>query len=206
MATAGVDLPRVEVTTRAAWRRWLEKNHASAGSIWLVIEKKASGGKVSYDDVIEEGLCFGWVDSRTRPLDERRYMLLFSPRKAKSGWSRTNKERVERLVRDGLMAAPGLAKVESAKGDGSWTSLDAIENLEVPPDLAAALARNAAAGKYFKSFRRSVQKVILLWIATAKRPETRAKRIDETVRLAAKGLSAAHPPSVRGEALKKSGR
>jgi uncharacterized protein YdeI (YjbR/CyaY-like superfamily) len=192
-APAGGDLPRVRARTRAEWRRWLEKHHGSPGSIWLVIPKKTSGGKVSYDDVVEEGLCFGWVDSRTRPLDDDHYMLLFSPRKAKSGWSRTNKERVERLLKNGLMAAPGLAKIEAARRDGSWSSLDAIENLELPPDLAAALRANARAGERFEAFTRSAKKVILLWIASAKRPETRARRVEETVSLAAKGLPAGRP-------------
>jgi uncharacterized protein YdeI (YjbR/CyaY-like superfamily) len=190
---AGSDLPQVRVKTRAAWRRWLEKNHASTGSIWLVIDKKTSGGKVAYGDAVEEGLCFGWVDSRTRPLDDRSYMLLFSPRKPKSGWSRTNKERVERLIASGRMAEPGLAKIEAAKRDGSWSSLDTIENLEIPPDLAAALDEDAAARAQFESFTRSARKIILIWIATAKRPETRARRIEETVRLAAMGIRATHP-------------
>ena len=192
-APAGADLPRVRARTRGDWRRWLERHHDSAGSIWLVIPKKTSGAKLSYDDVVEEGLCFGWVDSRTRPLDDDHYMLLFSPRKPKSGWSRTNKERVARLIKNGQMCAPGLAKIEAAKRDGSWSSLDAIENLEVPPDLAAALAANARADEHFGAFTRSAKKVILLWIAGAKRPETRARRVEETVRLAARGLPAARP-------------
>ena len=197
MPSAGADLPQVRVRTRAEWRRWLAKNHASPGSIWLVIPKKTSGGKVSYDDVVEEGLCFGWVDSRTRPLDDECYMLLFSPRRAKSGWSRTNKERVARLTERGLMAAPGLAKIEAAKKDGSWSSLDAIENLELPPELAKAFAANAAARRQFDGFTRSARKVILLWIASAKRPETRARRVEETVRLAALGLPAGRPEATR---------
>lgn len=193
---AGADLPLVRVKTRAAWRRWLEKNHASTGSIWLVIDKKTSGGTLSYDDVVEEGLCFGWIDSRTRPLDERSYMLLFSPRKPKSGWSRTNKERVQRLLAEGRMAPPGQAKIDAAKRDGSWSSLDAIENLELPPDLAAAFEANATARSEFDRFTRTARKIILLWIASAKRPETRARRIEETVRLAAIGLRAGHPESM----------
>jgi uncharacterized protein YdeI (YjbR/CyaY-like superfamily) len=124
-------------------------------------------------------------------------MLLFSPRKAKSGWSRTNKERVERLIAAGLIAPPGLAKIAQAKADGSWTSLDAIENLEEPPDLAAALRRNAAARKHFDSFNRSAKKVILLWIASAKRPETRARRVEETVSLAARGIPSGRPEPVK---------
>jgi uncharacterized protein YdeI (YjbR/CyaY-like superfamily) len=113
---------RVEIASRAAWRRWLSKNHARSESIWLVTFKKHTGARhVPYGDVVEVALCFGWIDSVPRKLDEDRSMVLLSPRKPGSPWSKLNKERVERLIAAGLMTAMGLAKVESAKADGSWT-------------------------------------------------------------------------------------
>jgi uncharacterized protein YdeI (YjbR/CyaY-like superfamily) len=178
---------------RAQWRSWLEKNHATVDGVWLVFYKKGAGTSgVTYDESVEEALCFGWVDSRTSPLDDRRYLQWFSPRKPGSSWARTNKERVERLIREGLMTAAGLAKVEAAQRDGSWTALDAVEALTIPPDLEQALAARPPAAANFQAFSRSSKKIILGWIASAKRPETRARRVRETAELAARNLKANH--------------
>lgn len=117
-------------------------------------------------------------------------MLWFAPRKSGTGWSKLNKERVERLIAQGLMLPAGLAKVEAAKRDGSWTALDAIEALEIPPDLDKALSEQPEAKQHFEAFPRSVKRGILEWIAAAKKPETRAKRIAETAQLAAQNLRA----------------
>ena len=177
----------VHAETRAAWRTWLEANHTQAEGVWLVTYKKATGKpRPSYDEVVEEALAFGWVDSKPRKLDDARTMLYFAPRKAGSGWSKPNKERVERLVAGGQMTAAGLAKVEEARKDGSWEALDGVERLELPDDLTGALDEHADAGKNFEAFPRSVKRGILEWILNAKRPETRAKRILETATLAAK--------------------
>jgi uncharacterized protein YdeI (YjbR/CyaY-like superfamily) len=182
------------VRTRQEWRAWLARNHASSGTIWLVMYKKNSGKPhLPYNDAVEEGLCYGWVDSRTGAVDVERTRLLFSPRKPGSGWSKTNKDRVAKLLETGLMQPPGLATIERAKADGSWSALDAIEALEIPSDLQAALRKNKPAAKNFEAFNRSAKKIILMWIHTAKRPETRQKRIEETVRLAADNIKAAHP-------------
>lgn len=171
--------------SRAEWRAWLEAHHSRKEGIWLITCKKATGQpRMEYNESVEEALCFGWIDSKPATLDAERTMLWFAPRKAGSGWSRPNKERVERMLAAGLMAQPGLEKVEAAKLDGSWTALDAIEDLEVPPDLGAALAVYDGAGQNFDAFPRSVKRGILEWIANAKRPETRAKRVEETARLA----------------------
>ena len=181
----------VHPLTREEWRTWLEQNHGRAEGVWLISYKKgANKPGFSYDAAVEEALCFGWVDSKPAKLDEERTMLWFAPRKAGSNWARSNKERVERLVAAGLMAPAGLAKVAAAKEDGSWYALDAIENLELPPDLAAALAANPAAQGCFEAFPRSAKRGILEWIGNAKRPETRARRIDETVTLAAENRRA----------------
>lgn len=177
--------------TRAEWRDWLEAHHERDRGVWLIIYKKATGKpRLEYDEAVEEALCFGWVDSKPGKLDEERSMLWFAPRKPGSGWSRPNKERVEKMTAAGLMAPAGLTKVEAAKRDGSWHALDAVEALEIPPDLAQALAENETARRYFEAFPRSARRGILEWIANARKPETRAKRVDETVRLAAENKRA----------------
>ena len=177
--------------SRAAWRKWFEKNHTRAEGVWLISYKKATGKpRFEYEESVEEALCFGWVDSKPGKLDEERSMLWFAPRKVGSGWSKPNKERVEKLIKTGLMAPARLAKVEAAKQDGSWNALDAVEALEIPPDLAKALAKNKTAKEYFDAFPRSVKRGILEWISNAKKPETRARRIEETVTKAEQNIRA----------------
>lgn len=179
-------LPRVEIQSRAQWRAWLQAHHATSGSIWLVNYKKSSGGPhVPYDDIVEEALCFGWVDGLVRSLDDRRGMALLSPRKPGSTWSKSNKARVERLIAAGLMTPAGLEKIERAKADGSWTVLDAAEALTLPDDLTAVLRKHKAAGANFAAWSASRRRGLIWWVTSAKRPETRARRIAETVRLAA---------------------
>lgn len=181
----------VHALTRAEWRAWLEANHTRAEGVWLITYKKAAGKpRVEYGEAVEEALCFGWVDSKPGKLDAERTMLYFAPRKPRSGWSKPNKERVARLTEAGLMAPAGLAKVEAAQQDGSWTALDAVEALEVPADLVAALDQYEKAAEHFGAFPRSVKRGILEWISNAKRSETRAKRIEETARLAAENKRA----------------
>jgi uncharacterized protein YdeI (YjbR/CyaY-like superfamily) len=170
----------------AEWRAWLEANYTRKEGVWLISYKKATGKpSITYDESVEEALCFGWIDSKGNKLDEERTMLWFAPRKPRTGWSAPNKRRVEALIASGRMAAPGLAKIEAAKQDGSWSALDGVEALEIPPDLGAALAANPAAQQFFEAFPRSVKRGILEWILNAKRAETRTSRIEETVRLAA---------------------
>lgn len=143
-----------------------------------------------YNDAVEEALCFGWVDSKPAKLDAARTMLLMTPRKPKSAWSRPNKERVERLIAAGLMAPAGLAVVAAAKAGGQWDSLNEVEDLILPADLAAALAEKPPARENWEAFPRSAKRGILEWIGTAKRPETRANRVEETARLAAVNVRA----------------
>lgn len=183
------DLPpdSVHPATRAAWRAWLERHHASSSGVWLVSYKKATGlPRFDYDAAVEEALCVGWVDSRPRALDATRSMLWFAPRKPGSGWSKPNKARVEALIAAGAMRPAGLAKVDAAKRDGSWTKLDAVELLEIPGDLEAALKAHPPAAAHFEAFPRSVKRGILEWIVQAKRAETRAKRVEQTATMAAR--------------------
>jgi uncharacterized protein YdeI (YjbR/CyaY-like superfamily) len=175
----------IQPTSRAAWRAWLAKQLGRTEGVWLITYKKATGKpRIEYDEAVEEALCFGWVDSKPGKVDQERSKLWFAPRKARSGWSRPNKERIARLMATGLMQAAGLAKIEAAKQDGSWQALDAVEDLVIDSDLAAALAAYAHAAQHFDAFPRSAKRGILEWIALAKRPETRAARIAETARLA----------------------
>lgn len=179
---------RVEITDRAQWRAWLTTHHAQADSVWVVTFKKgASGPRVPYDDLVEEALAFGWVDSLPRRLDDERTMLLMSPRKPGSNWSAVNKARVEKMTAAGLMHPAGQAKIEQAKRDGTWTALDAVERLEVPHDLAEALSARPGAREAWDGFPRSVRRGVLEWIGAAKTSGTRAKRVLETADMAAKG-------------------
>jgi uncharacterized protein YdeI (YjbR/CyaY-like superfamily) len=182
------DLPLVEVSSRAAWRTWLATHHQQATGVWVVTRKKASvlKGKefVSAVDVNEECLCFGWIDSRPGKVDDERSALLCTPRKPTGGWSKVNKTRLERLLAEGLVAPPGLAVIEAAKRNGSWTKLDEVDALIVPADLSVELAKYTRAASNFAAFPPSARKGILEWIAQAKRAETRATRVEQTARLA----------------------
>jgi uncharacterized protein YdeI (YjbR/CyaY-like superfamily) len=187
------DLPdnAVHPLTRADWRAWLADNHQRGEGVWFVRYKKSSA-KPSFDvnEAIEESICFGWIDSLPRKLDEERTMLYFAPRKKGSNWSGLNKARAEKMIAAGLMTPAGMEKIADAKADGSWIALDAVEALVIPPDLAEAFKRYPSARENFEAFPRSVKRGILEWILNAKRPETRQKRVDKTARLAAENIRA----------------
>lgn len=183
-------LERYYAKDRAGWRAWLENNHATSSRVWLVYYKQSSGKPcVSYEDAVEEALCFGWIDSRTNPLDGESYMQMFSHRRPRSPWSKPNKERIEKLTRLGLLTTAGLQVVETAKQDGSWSAYDMIEALIIPEDLATVLAANFAAQTHFEAFSNSSKKQLLWHIESAKRPETRAKRIEQIVSAAAQNTN-----------------
>jgi len=186
-------LEQLEVISRTEWRAWLKKHHARTEGIWLVTWKKSTPGKyLPYAAIVEEALCFGWIDSLPRKLDEQRTMLYLCPRKPRSVWSKLNKDRIEKLEAVGLMTSIGRAKIEAAKRDGSWTKLDIVEALGVPEDLAKALAAERTATKHFNAFPPGSRKIILQWISSAKTATTRARRIKDTVELAAKNIRANH--------------
>lgn len=177
---------QTQPASRAEWRQWLAGHHANAPGVWLVYAKKASGQpSVRYAEAVEEALCFGWIDSHPRKLDAGRSQLLFTPRQPTSGWSKVNKERLVRLEAAGLLLPAGRAAMARAKANGAWESLDAAEAGQVPEDLAAALAVNTAARASFAAFSPSARKMLLSWVLGAKRPETRAGRVAEVVRMAA---------------------
>jgi uncharacterized protein YdeI (YjbR/CyaY-like superfamily) len=186
-------LRQVYIPSRTAWRRWLSKNQRAPEGIWLVYDKKGHGdGTLTYDAIVEEALCYGWIDSRPRKLSPARSMLLITPRKPGSVWSKLNKERIARLEAAGLMTSAGRVLVEKAKKDGSWEALTAVDAMEMPADLARALKSDKPAARHFDAFPPSSKRIILGWIASAKRPETRTARVAETVRMAAKNLRANH--------------
>ncbi len=183
--------PEVIVSSTGAWRAWLEVNHKTARSVWLVIYKKESATpSVRYPDAVDEALCFGWIDSTANKRDAESFKVRFTKRNPKSRWSKVNKEKVERLLKEKRMTPAGLAMIELAKKSGTWTALDAIENMEVPEDLKKELKKQKGAAAYFDAFPRSVKKGILEWIISAKKPETRARRVAETAALAAKNVRA----------------
>jgi uncharacterized protein YdeI (YjbR/CyaY-like superfamily) len=183
--SALTDAPQLQLDDRPAWRTWLEQHHATARGVWLVMWRPRSGRVgLDYDAAVEEALCFGWVDSTGGTVDDERTRLYFAPRKRRSAWSGSNKIRVERLIRDGLMAPAGQAAIDQAKANGSWSVLESVERLEVPPELAAALAADPVAGANFAAFSPSVRKQYLAQIALAGRPETRASRVSNVVEAA----------------------
>lgn len=183
----------IEAESPNAWRSWLEAHHTTTASVWLIIYKKDSGvSSVHYPEAVDEALCYGWVDSKPNKRDEKSYYQFFSKRNPKSNWSRVNKNKVARLRAEGKMASAGEEMVRVAQETGTWTALDAVENLEVPGDLQQALDQNPSAQKYWEAFPRSAKRGILEWILQAKRPETREKRIAETTAKAAADIRANH--------------
>ena len=181
------DAPQVHADDRATWRAWLEANHATARGAWLVTWRPRTGhASLDYEAAIEEALCYGWVDSTGGHFDEHRGKLYFAPRKPRSGWAASNKARIERLIADGRMMPAGLAAVERAKANGSWELLDSVERLEVPEDLSAALEGMPPAAANFTAFPPSARKMLLGWVAMARRPETRTARIARIAQAAAR--------------------
>lgn len=182
------DRPNIEITDRLQWRAWLEANHQQLGGVWVVTYKKHCGDRhVPWPDVVQESLCYGWIDSRTRRVDEDRMKVFVSPRKPGSIWSALNKRHVAEMQARGLMMPAGQRLIDAAKADGSWTFLDDIEALIEPDDLRAALDANQAARASWDETRPSDRKRALYHIKTAKRAETRARRIAQVVERVAEG-------------------
>jgi uncharacterized protein YdeI (YjbR/CyaY-like superfamily) len=169
-------------TNRKSWQEWLCENHESSRGVWLTLRrKKSSHSGLLLDDAVEEALRFGWIDSKIQTQDENFYKLLFTPRKKGSIWSTTNKERVKKLIQEGKMTTAGLTKVMAAKKDGSWDQLTDIENLKVPDDFCLALSANLKAQEHFELLSDSLRKQVLWSILSVKKPETRAKQIQQAV-------------------------
>ncbi|SOD19763.1 YdeI/OmpD-associated family protein [Pedobacter xixiisoli] len=181
------DIPTISPKNQQEWRQWLIENHASEEAVWLLAYKKSANKEtIAWSETVDEALCFGWIDGMRKSIDDESFVQFLCKRKPKSGWSKINKEKIERLIADGLMTEAGLKSIEIAKQNGSWTLLDEVEELTISPDLEAAFARNIGSKDFFLSLSKSVRKMILQWIAFAKKTETREKRITEVAELAAK--------------------
>ena len=179
--------------TRKDWRKWLEKNYETEKSVWLIIyHKNCDIESVYYDEAVEEAICFGWIDSIAHKRDEESKFQFFAQRKPKSNWSKANRERAEKMIKQGLMTSSGQKLIDFAKETGAWEALVDVQNSVIPDDLQNQLNKNMTALKNFLAFPPSSKRIILEWILNAKKDETRQKRIEETVRLAADNIKANH--------------
>lgn len=166
--------------SRTDWRNWLKKHHQSESSIWLVYYKVSTKvSSISWSEAVDEALCFGWIDSTKKTIDEERYMQYFSKRKPKSNWSKVNKDKIAKLIQSNLMAKAGLDSIETAKQNGSWTLLDEVEQLIIPYDLKEEMRNHKGSMEFFDQLSKSAKKILLYWVISAKRKETRQKRIVE---------------------------
>jgi uncharacterized protein YdeI (YjbR/CyaY-like superfamily) len=191
-ATWKFDLPIYHPQDLAAWRAWLEAHHDATRGVWVASWRKGSSWvPVPYEDLVEEAICFGWIDSTVNILDDDRGLQLMTPRKPKSGWTRLNRRRVAAMEAQGRMTAAGRRAVEVAKANGSWTIYDAVEDLLEPDDLAAALAASPRARTAWNGFPPSARKQMLWWVISAGKPETRASRVAQIVSQAELGRRAA---------------
>jgi uncharacterized protein YdeI (YjbR/CyaY-like superfamily) len=182
--------PRVlAFRSRAAWERWLARHHGDEAGVWVKVAKKGSGiPSVGYPDVLEVALCWGWIDGQRKSLDDDWFLQRFTPRRARSRWSRINRDTASRLIDTGLMQPPGLREVERAKADGRWDAAYAgPAAAEIPEDLARALRRSKRAREFFATLNAQNRYAILYRIQDAKRPETRARRIAQFVEMLARG-------------------
>lgn len=173
----------------AAFRKWLAANHGQVDGVWLRFYKAKSGQpSVTHDEALDHALCFGWIDGQAKPFDEQSWLQKFTPRLARSGWSKRNTEHVERLVKAGLMMPAGLEAVEAAKADGRWqAAYDSPRNAAPPPDFLKALNRNKKAKAFFESLNRANVYAIVYRLQTAKKPETRARRMENILAMLDRG-------------------
>ncbi|MBK7691775.1 MAG: YdeI/OmpD-associated family protein [Bacteroidetes bacterium] len=177
----------------ADWRAWLQKNHMSKQAVWLVYYNKKSGiESISWSEAVDQALCFGWIDSKRISIDNNTSHQFFSKRKPKSTWSKINKNKVQALIEKGLMTNAGLACIETAKQNGSWTILDEVEELIIPEDLEIEFRKKPVANEFFTNASKSVKKIILYWLLSAKTIETREKRIRQIIESAEQNLKPKH--------------
>jgi uncharacterized protein YdeI (YjbR/CyaY-like superfamily) len=177
------DLPKIRFPSPVEWEQWLEDNHGVSAGVWIEIAKKNAGiASVRYPEVLENALCFGWIDGRREALDERYFLQRFTPRRPRSRWSRINREKAERLIADGRMRPAGLAEIERAKGDGRWdAAYEGQRSITVPTDLQRELDARPQAKAFFAELSSQNRYAILYRLQDAKRPETRARRLAKFV-------------------------
>lgn len=175
-------LDEIHPKTAAGWRSWLDKNHTKCDGVWLIYYRTSTGKRrLSWEDAVREALCFGWIDSKVKQIDDERYKQIFTPRKAQSVWSKINKQHVAELIESGLMASAGCRTVDVAKQNGAWSFLEPIDALIVPADLAAALQGSKQAEARYEALSNSAKRAVLYPLYTAKREETRAKRLADAL-------------------------
>jgi len=183
------DVENYSPINKKDWREWLELNHKKKDAVWVIFYKKKSlNYNLSWSESVDEAICYGWIDSTKRTIDEEKYKQYFSKRKTKSNWSKVNKNKVKTLIDQGLMKEEGYKSIEIAKENGSWTILDSVEELVIPEDLKEKLANYKGSTEYFENLSKSVKKGLLYWVVSAKRKETRQKRILEIAENASENL------------------
>lgn len=176
-------------SSKSDWRKWLMKNHCLEQSVWLIYFRASTKiPSLTWSEAVDEALCFGWIDSIKKTIDEERYMQYFSRRKPTSAWSKINKEKVAKLIRSDRMTEAGLECIRIAKQNGTWSILDAVEALIIPEDLKIALKSREGGLEFFEQQSKSLKKQMLYWVVVAKRVETRKKRIREIAHNAGKGM------------------
>lgn len=179
----------LDVKASREWERWLAGNHANANGVWLRFYKKATGiSTLTHDQALDEALCYGWIDGQSRSLDEKSWLQKFTPRRPKSIWSKRNIEHIERLKKAGKMKTAGIAALEAAKADGRFhQAYDSPANMKMPADFLKELARNKRAGEFFQTLNKSNTYAIAWRLQTAKKAETRARRLKQILEMLAKG-------------------
>jgi uncharacterized protein YdeI (YjbR/CyaY-like superfamily) len=182
-------MKQIYVKNREQWRNWLSQHHDKSNGVWLVFYKKNTGkSTLEYDEAVEEALCFGWIDSIIKKVDDEKYLRKITPRKSDSRWSELNKKRVKKLEKQGLMTEAGIGKVKQAKASGLWNKPDRPQiSLDIPKELARALTKNRKAHNFFDQLAPSYQKQFVGWIAVAKRQETKDRRVKESIALLEQG-------------------
>ncbi len=172
------ELRAIHPKTRAGWRSWLEQNHATCDGVWLVYYRASTGRRrLSWEDAVREALCFGWIDSKVRPIDDTRYKQVFTPRNPRSVWSKINKDYIAELIEAELMTEAGSHAVDVAKKNGSWSLLEPVDALIVPADLELVLRGSERAREAYEALSKSAQRAVLYSLYSAKREDTRAKRL-----------------------------
>jgi uncharacterized protein YdeI (YjbR/CyaY-like superfamily) len=176
--------PLLYFPTDIEWRKWLEKNHASYDGVYLIFYKVASNEpSMRWEEAVKVAICYGWIDSTVKRIDEERRKQHFTPRKTKSVWSKLNKTYIEQLIADNLIHASGLKSIEVGKKNGSWDALNDVDNEVIPPELRIAFSAHPIAFKNYKNFAPSYRKSYLYWLHSAKREITRLKRVEEIIAL-----------------------
>ena len=182
MSSFDSELREIHPKTRAGWRSWLNKNHAKCDGVWLIYYRTSTGRRrLSWEDAVREALCFGWIDSKVKPIDDERYKQIFTPRKPRGVWSKINKQYIDELIESELMTDAGLRAVDVAKKNGAWSLLEPVDALIVPADLESALQGSERAREAYEALSKSAKQAVLYSLYSAKREETRAKRLADSL-------------------------